>query len=337
MSALPLARLFGFEIRVHVSWAIILAIIAVTVATQIESMAPESSPLVRWSIGGIVGVAFLLSALAHELGHALAARRAGAPGRTIVVFFFGGAASPAIETATPRTEIVAAEQAGADLVKLFPVGPVGGQRYVKSVLEPLPKARLMVSGGVGPDEIEAYLRLGVCSVALGGALLPGPLLQARDWTGLETHARTIAARLEPAARGERCAQQAEIVRGHAADGHALGAVAGQIVERHVARCRDVVEYVGLGAPMDEIERRRGHDWRAVVRLVHYEYEPVGLGHSDRREQDSVDDAEDRRVEADADGEDQQRDRREPKVLAEHARRVSQILKQRFHRWLSRNG
>ena len=108
MSALPLARVFGFEIRVHVSWAVILAIIAVTVATQIESMAPLTSPELRWVIAGIVGIGFLLSAVAHELGHAIAARRAGAPGRTIVVFFFGGAASPAIETATPRTEVVAA-------------------------------------------------------------------------------------------------------------------------------------------------------------------------------------------------------------------------------------
>jgi 2-dehydro-3-deoxyphosphogluconate aldolase/(4S)-4-hydroxy-2-oxoglutarate aldolase len=94
------------------------------------------------------------------------------------------------------TEIVAAERAGADLVKLFPVGPVGGQRYVRSVLEPLPRARLMVSGGVGVDEIAAYLRLGVRSVALGGALLPGPLLQAGDWAGLEAQARAIAARLD---------------------------------------------------------------------------------------------------------------------------------------------
>lgn len=108
MSALPIARLFGFEIRVHVSWAIILAVIAVTVVTQIETMAPASPIAVRWLVGGVVALAFLLSALAHELGHAIAARRYGAPGKTVVVYFFGGAATPALEMPTPRAEIVAA-------------------------------------------------------------------------------------------------------------------------------------------------------------------------------------------------------------------------------------
>ena len=75
MSALPIARLFGFEIRVHVSWAIILAIIAVSVVSQVGTMAPTSSIALRWVVGGVIALAFLLSALAHELGHAIAARR----------------------------------------------------------------------------------------------------------------------------------------------------------------------------------------------------------------------------------------------------------------------
>lgn len=108
MSALPLARLFGFEIRVHVSWAIILAVIAVTVVSQLGTMAPASAVALRWVVGGVIALAFLLSALAHELGHAIAARRYGAPGKTVVVYFFGGAATPTLELPTPRAEIVAA-------------------------------------------------------------------------------------------------------------------------------------------------------------------------------------------------------------------------------------
>jgi Zn-dependent protease/predicted transcriptional regulator len=108
MSALPIARLFGFEIRLHVSWALILALITVTVATQVEALAPNTSSLVRWTIGGVTSFVFLLSGLAHELGHALAARRAGMPGGPVVVFFFGGAANPTLEARTPRDEIVSA-------------------------------------------------------------------------------------------------------------------------------------------------------------------------------------------------------------------------------------
>ena len=80
MNALPVARLFGFEIRIHVSWALILALIAVTVVTQVDVLAPDATPVVGWLIGGIVAAGFLGSALAHELGHAVFARRAGLPG-----------------------------------------------------------------------------------------------------------------------------------------------------------------------------------------------------------------------------------------------------------------
>jgi Zn-dependent protease len=93
VNALPVARLFGFEIRIHVSWIVILAILVVSVATRLESIAPDLEGPVRWALGAAVGGAFLLSALAHELGHAIVARRAGIPGGTVVVYFTGGAAA----------------------------------------------------------------------------------------------------------------------------------------------------------------------------------------------------------------------------------------------------
>src|SRR5215207_9387197 len=108
MSAVPIARILGFEIRVHVSWAVILAIIAVTVEAQVGSMAPAVASPIRWAIGGGVAAAFLFSALAHELGHAVAARWAGMPGGPVIVYFFGGAASTTLEATRPRDEIAAA-------------------------------------------------------------------------------------------------------------------------------------------------------------------------------------------------------------------------------------
>jgi Zn-dependent protease/predicted transcriptional regulator len=108
MSTLPVARLFGFEIRVHVSWAIILAIIAVSVSSQVGSIAPGTEPVARWAIGGVVAIAFLLSALAHELGHAIVARRVGLPGGSVTLYFFGGTAAPANDARRPRDEIAVA-------------------------------------------------------------------------------------------------------------------------------------------------------------------------------------------------------------------------------------
>ena len=105
MSTIPILRLFGFEIRIHVSWAIILAVLAVSVATQVERMDPSTSPLVRWLIGAVVAASLLVSALLHELGHAFVARRIGLPTRPVVIYFFGAAASPSLTTARPRDEV----------------------------------------------------------------------------------------------------------------------------------------------------------------------------------------------------------------------------------------
>ena len=95
------------------------------------------------------------------------------------------------------SEIVAAVKAQADLVKVFPISALGGLSYVKALVEPLPELALMVSGGVGREQVRGYLELGVRSVALGGALMPKALVEARDWRGLEDHVRTFCAELPP--------------------------------------------------------------------------------------------------------------------------------------------
>jgi Zn-dependent protease/predicted transcriptional regulator len=140
MNAVPVARLFGFEIRVHVSWAIILAVIAVTAETRVTEIAPGAGPVGSWVVGGIIAAAFLLSALAHELGHALAARRAGLTGGPVIVYFFGGAASTRLETTRPRDEVIVALAgplvslaAAAVLLVVALVGELAGEGPVQAV------------------------------------------------------------------------------------------------------------------------------------------------------------------------------------------------------------
>jgi 2-dehydro-3-deoxyphosphogluconate aldolase/(4S)-4-hydroxy-2-oxoglutarate aldolase len=61
-------------------------------------------------------------------------------------------------------------QWGATSEKVFPINAMGGQSYVRSVLEPLPDLALVVSGGVQTYEVNSYLDLGCVGVCLGGAL-----------------------------------------------------------------------------------------------------------------------------------------------------------------------
>jgi Zn-dependent protease len=140
VNAVPIARLFGFEIRVHVSWAIILAVIAVTAATRVAEVAPGIGSVASWAVGAVIAAAFLLSALAHELGHAVVARRAGLKGGPVIVYFFGGAATTRLETSRARDEIAVALAgplvslgAGAFLLVVASLGELAGGGVLQSI------------------------------------------------------------------------------------------------------------------------------------------------------------------------------------------------------------
>lgn len=115
----PIARLFGIEIRVQLGWVVILALIAVIARDQVRALDPGLETLASWVLGGVVALGFFVSSVAHDLAHALVARRRGVAVGSIAVSFFGGAspldpASPnpgddaAIAIAGPMTSIVIA-------------------------------------------------------------------------------------------------------------------------------------------------------------------------------------------------------------------------------------
>lgn len=85
------------------------------------------------------------------------------------------------------TELYTAWKAGADVVKLFPAGAVGGARYVADVLAPLPQLPLMPSGGIEPRDVPTYLAAGCHCAGLGGSLIPKHLLN--DLPALTDHVR----------------------------------------------------------------------------------------------------------------------------------------------------
>jgi len=76
----------------------------------------------------------------------------------------------AIPGALTPTEILTAWEWGADLVKVFPAR-LGGARYIKDVLAPLPQVRLVPTGGVGPGNAAEFIRAGAAVVAVGSALV----------------------------------------------------------------------------------------------------------------------------------------------------------------------
>lgn len=90
------------------------------------------------------------------------------------------------------TEIYLARLHGAKLVKVFPIAPVGGPRYIEALNGPMGGVPFWVSGGVPIEDIGAYLRLGVKVVGLAGSLFPADALARRDMDRIRENAERVA-------------------------------------------------------------------------------------------------------------------------------------------------
>jgi 2-dehydro-3-deoxyphosphogluconate aldolase/(4S)-4-hydroxy-2-oxoglutarate aldolase len=81
------------------------------------------------------------------------------------------------------TEVVTAWQAGADMVKVFPVAQVGGYRYIGALTRPFPQIPLIAAGGIGQSTASKYIRSGATAIGVGAALIPREAFNQheRDW------------------------------------------------------------------------------------------------------------------------------------------------------------
>lgn len=91
--------------------------------------------------------------------------------------------------ATP-SEISTAQELGCDLTKVFP-GDVYGPAFVSALTAPCPWSKVMVTGGVTPDEenLTAWFRAGTFCVGMGSKLFPKEKVQAADWQYITRQSR----------------------------------------------------------------------------------------------------------------------------------------------------
>jgi 2-dehydro-3-deoxyphosphogluconate aldolase/(4S)-4-hydroxy-2-oxoglutarate aldolase len=85
------------------------------------------------------------------------------------------------------TEVVLARELGADLVKVYPLPPVGGPHYLSTIRQPLGDIPMLAGGGFSVDEIPAYARAGAVAFGIGA-----PLLGADDEESRGRIARALA-------------------------------------------------------------------------------------------------------------------------------------------------
>jgi 2-dehydro-3-deoxyphosphogluconate aldolase/(4S)-4-hydroxy-2-oxoglutarate aldolase len=102
------------------------------------------------------------------------------------------------------SEVMAAWQAGADLIKVFPCAQLGGASYIRALKSPFPQIPLVGAGGVDHQTAADFIVAGAVAVGVGTGLVPRRAVMARDahWIGelarrLLSIVREARARVQP--------------------------------------------------------------------------------------------------------------------------------------------
>ena len=93
LRGIPVARLLGTEIRVHLSWTLIAAFLVASLgAVELPGQYPGWPAGLAWAVAIAAGAGFFVSVLLHELAHLAVGRRAGAVPQSVTLLLFGGVA-----------------------------------------------------------------------------------------------------------------------------------------------------------------------------------------------------------------------------------------------------
>jgi 2-dehydro-3-deoxyphosphogluconate aldolase/(4S)-4-hydroxy-2-oxoglutarate aldolase len=101
------------------------------------------------------------------------------------------------------TEVLAAWQAGADIVKVFPA-EIGGPAHLKALRGPLPQVRLMPTGGVTLSTAAEFLRAGACALGIGGSLVSEAAIKTRDFAQITSLAKQFTEIVRKTRDGQTC-------------------------------------------------------------------------------------------------------------------------------------
>jgi Zn-dependent protease len=199
--SLPLLRIFGIRVGVNPSWFLVLFVVIFVLWDSLNETLDASETTV-YLVAVVAAASFFASIVAHELGHALAARREGIAVEGIDLFLFGGVMKMSRDTDSPGAEFRVAVAGPLVTLVLMIVASVvavllaGGDSFWDA-------ARLSASADASPVEVVVSLLVSMNLVLLLFNLVPafpldgGRIARAAAWklTGDRHRATRFAARI----------------------------------------------------------------------------------------------------------------------------------------------
>ena len=173
-NSIPIGRIAGFPVKVNWSVLVILWLFAWSLASMLPGVVPGYSSAIYWLAGVCGAVVLLASLLAHELAHAVVARRAGVEVVDVTLWMFGGVTRMSAEAKTPKTAFriaVAGPATSLILAALF-AGLAAGLRGLGA--EPIVVAVAWWLAGIN-------LLLGLFNLLPGAPLDGGRVMRAYLW------------------------------------------------------------------------------------------------------------------------------------------------------------
>ena len=161
---------------------------AIDVFQALERRAAQHTPGLILGAGSIVDEATAALFVAHGanfiVGPSFNERVARFCNRRKVAYLPGCATA---------TEIATAEEAGVEIVKLFPCELVGGPEFVKALLGPCPWTRIMPTGirDVSKPGLTAWFKAGIVAAGIGRELLKKEFIEQRDYAAITRRAAEI--------------------------------------------------------------------------------------------------------------------------------------------------
>jgi 2-dehydro-3-deoxyphosphogluconate aldolase/(4S)-4-hydroxy-2-oxoglutarate aldolase len=102
------------------------------------------------------------------------------------------------------TEVITAWKAGADIVKIFPCGNVGGPKYIKALKGPLPQVPMVPTGGVNLQTAVDFIKAGAEALGIGGELVSSAAMKAGNYAEITEKAKQYVALVKEARQPACC-------------------------------------------------------------------------------------------------------------------------------------